>query len=147
MSIREAIIQEIQAAIDAPEKPAGLNVHRARTRPIHQDALPAAVPYLAGEDIDEEASTKDGMVVRSLEIRVEIRVQNEVPDAALDPLVTWVVQQVLADSSLGGRTLGVYETGTSWAAEELNAPFGAAAVGFLVEYMTAEADPTTQELT
>jgi hypothetical protein len=44
-SIRSQILAAMKSALDAPEKPAGLSVHRTKTRPITADKLPAIVIY------------------------------------------------------------------------------------------------------
>jgi hypothetical protein len=148
-SIRESLVRAVLAAIDGAEKPGGLRVHRWRKRPLEKDRLPAVCVYLLQEQLPEEkqlpARTRTP-VRRKCTIVCECRVvgdatANTSPDEALDPIVAWVVQAVLADPTLGNLAHAVTEIGTKWDADELNETFGAAAIHFEIDYLTAAGDP------
>lgn len=150
-SVREGIVDALVAAIDGVGKPAGLTVHRLRTRPIEQDSLPAILVYLPNESVDRDEGDLDGAdgdtgpsVERVLTVRTEFRVKvptGTAPDTALDPLYVWAVQAVTADGTLGGLALDVREAGTAWDLEEKNVAMAAAVTTFAVLYHTSATDP------
>jgi hypothetical protein len=146
MSKRESLLLSIVTALNALGKPAGLAIHRSRTRPLTQDALPACVVYV----LSEQASRGDGphgyKARRALLVRVECRVavigaDVTPPDAALDALTSWTVKAMMADPSWGGLAHNTQEVSTTWDAEETDAVYAAAAVDFSLDYITAAGDP------
>lgn len=140
-SVRERIVDAVVAALNAPGKPAGLTVHRSRTRPIDKDRLPAMVVYLATEDVGDHAAIA---VMRTLRIRVECRVTGDPPDTVLDEHVTWAVKALKADEKLGGLAVRINEVRTVWDAAERDKVYAAAATEFEIEYATAYNDPEMQ---
>lgn len=147
-SIREQILAYFVTKLGEAGKPAGLTVHRFRTRPIDRDSLPAQVVYPAGRDggIAEAVSqySGEGDVTRELTVRVESRIVGEPPDQLLDPLYAWAVKQIMADTTLGGLALGVREEATSFDADEREVVVGACATDFAVTYSTEFNDPELQ---
>jgi len=147
-SVREQIIAYVVAKLGESGKPAGLTVHRFRTRPIDRDSLPAQVVYPAGRDggIAEAVSeySGEGDVSRELTLRVESRVAGDAPDTLIDPLYVWAVKQIMSDTTLGGLALGVREEASSFDADEREVPVGACATDFVVTYSTEFDDPELQ---
>ena len=150
-SIRERIIAAMAAALDGPEKPEGVTVHRDRTRPIERDKLPAIVLYAASPDVrtrEETVRRSDhDTVERTFTAMVEGRVvvrPDESPDAAIDPLYVWTVKALRADPTLGGLAMDVRETGTDIIAAEFDKTYAAFGTTFEVVYFTAEDDPEVQ---
>ena len=147
-SIREQIIQAVVAALDGSGKPAGLTVHRYRTRPLEKDDLPAQVVYPAGtggavaETVRLYGGTND--VLRELRVRIESRVMGAQPDQLLDPLYIWAVKAVMSDPTLGGLAHEIREEATSFDAVEFEQPVGASATDIIVEYVTSQDDPEIQ---
>jgi hypothetical protein len=147
-SRRDSIVADIVAALStATGKPSGLTVHRQRTLPIGADVLPSQVVYL----VDETVVTGPGfgvganaLAVREATVRVESRVSAgaSTPDQALDPLLNWAVQKILADPTRGGLAHFTIELGTQWAAADEDKVYGAAQTDFKVKYTTSAADPT-----
>ena len=147
-SIRERILQRFVQLLDGPGKPAGLTVHRYRTRAIESDKLPAQVVYPAarGPAVAEtvERWNQAGDLQRTLTVRVESRVAGNPPDEALDPYYLWAVEAVMADPTLGGLAFDVQEEAVSFDAEEFQETIGACAVDFRVTYITSGYDPEKQ---
>lgn len=128
--------------------PAGLTVHRERTRPIEIDSLPAIVLYAE----DEQPKTLGGAVYRAplterqLSIGVQCRAKGAAsvsPDAALDPVLVWATKTVLANETFGGLANGVEEDRTVWSSREGDDPIAAATVHFTIKYRTSRLDPTS----
>jgi hypothetical protein len=147
-SIREQILVALQAALAAGGGPAGLTVHRERTRPIEIDSLPAIVPYAE----DEQPKTLGGEVYRAplterqLSIGVQCRAKGTAsvsPDTALDPILVWAMKTVLANETFGGLANGVEENRTVWSSREGDDPIAAATVHFTIKYRTSRLDPTS----
>lgn len=148
-SRRELIVQALVAALDGADKPAGLTVHRFRTRPlVGAEDLPAVVVYLQQETTARGDGPHGYKARRACTIRVECRtrvagdaIDTTAPDAALDALTSWAVRAVMADPRQGGLAHNTQETATQWAAEETDAVYAAAAVDFTVDFITAAGDP------
>jgi hypothetical protein len=84
---------------------------------------------------------------RHLTLELECRAQGSSgvsPDAALDPILVWATQQVLADDRFGGLANGVEEGKTAWSSREGNVPVAAAKLSFTVRYRTSRLDPTSK---
>lgn len=146
-SIRSQIIAAMKSALDAPEKPTGLSVHRTKTRPITADKLPAIVIYRLQEPTERRDGRFGEVAERQLHVRCECRVKLHVDedalDDALDSVTSWAVQALMADPTLGGLAENIQEVNTNWVAAEANQVYGAALLDFAVTYQTLAADPDT----
>lgn len=144
-SRREAILLSIVAALDAVGKPAGLAVHRSRTRPINKDVLPALVVYLGPEKIARGDGPFGYKNRRFQSVRVEVRTVATAgvdPDTALDPLTSYVEQRLMADPTHGQVARNTQLEAIDWDANnETDAHYAAAAMDFTIEYLTAAGDP------
>lgn len=148
-STRDAIIAQIVSQLGAVGKPAGLNVYRQRSFPIGSDVLPAQLVYA----VDEEVKTLPGMGApghikrkarRTCKIAVYSRVDGGTsPDNALDPLLSWSVQQVCSDVTMGGLAFDCQELGTVWDEVDMDQMYAGARQYFSVDYVTDAHDPTS----
>lgn len=134
-SVREQICQYIMAQIDAEGKPDGLLVDKQRSLTLDPSLLPAAVVYLL-EETPQKLQSRSIRVRREVVVVVELRVAGEPTDVALDPLINWVVQQVMADFSCGGLAHEIEEIKSDWAQSVKELGIGAVAVRFKVTYYT-----------
>lgn len=141
-SRRESITQAIVTALSGVGKPVGLTVHRSRAKPIEQDELPAVVVYAL---MEVTARVADGewlpIVDRRFRVRCEVRVRGNPPDAELDPYLTWVVQSLVGNQTLGGLSDAIHELQSEWDAVSSNVVLGACAIDFEVRYRTQGDDP------
>jgi hypothetical protein len=147
-SIREGIFAALIAALSGAGGPAGLTVHRERTRPIELDSLPAIMIYAEDEQPKPLGgqSYRAPLTERQLSIAVECRALGTAsvsPDAALDPIVVWAMKTILANEAFGGLANGVEEERTVWSSREGDLPVAAAAVHFTIKYRTSRLDPTS----
>jgi hypothetical protein len=142
-SIRDAIIVDVVTQLSAAGKPAGLTVHRNRTRPIHADVLPAQLVYMIEEHIETGPGRSGYKTRRKMKLRIETRVDagSSAPDAALDPYLSWMVQQLHADPTRGGRAHDSTEFLTQWTATEADKVYGAAASDWIIDYVTSASNP------
>lgn len=154
-SIREQIIDQIVANLAGDGSPAGLTVHRMRTRPIEQDSLPAILVYTE----DDEPKGTDGstfkspLMERKLVIYLEYRAEGALdlaPDQALDPLIVWGTKTMVGNEKFvsnaypDGLGMGVVELKTAWLSKEGDKIFAAASTQWLVHYRTSRLDPTSR---
>ena len=65
------------------------------------------------------------------------------PDAAIDPLYVWAVQQLMGNERFGGLAMGVTEGPMKWKSREADAIYAAADLRFVVHYRTNRLDPTS----
>ncbi len=125
----------------------GLAVHRERTRPLEADRLPAVLLYSEDEEPSPIGSRRDApLTERALTLKVECRAQGSQttpPDAALDPVIAWVLWQILNNEKFGGLANGVSEGKTSWTSKEGDTVLAAAAIHFTVKYRTSRTDPSS----
>lgn len=155
-SIRELILAAVVANLNAAGKPAGVTVHRMRTRTIEDDQLPAILVYSEDDDPRPLGGQvyKSPLIERQLVLYVECRAQGSlaVPvDLALDPLLVWTAQVLVGNEKIvttdfpGGLANGVVEQKTAWLSKEGDKIIGAASTQWIVKYRTARADPTSRE--
>ena len=154
-SIREQILTAIVANLAASGVPAGVTVHRMRTRPIEDDQLPAILVYseddepipLAGQQFQAP------FVQRQLVIFLEYRAAGSTtvsPDQALDPLIVWGTQTMVTNEKFVSNTfpdglgMGVVEGKTAWMSKEGDAIIAAASTQWIVKYRTSRLDPTSR---
>lgn len=154
-SIREQIITAIVANLGATGVPAGVTIHRMRTRPIEEDQLPAILVYseddepipLAGQQFQAP------FVQRQLVIYLEYRAAGSTtvsPDEALDPLIVWGTQTMVANEKFVSNTfpdglgMGVVEGKTAWMSKEGDSIVAAASTQWIVKYRTSRLDPTSR---
>jgi hypothetical protein len=146
-SIREQILTAIVATLGAAGAPAGLTVHRERTRPIESDSLPAVMVY-AEDDVPKPFAAQNyrsPLTERQLGVVLECRAQGSLTtavDVALDPIAIWATQQMFADVSFGGLANEVEEGRSAWQSREGDLPVASCAIHFTVRYRTSRLDPT-----
>jgi hypothetical protein len=148
-SIREQIVVLLVAALAGSGKPAGLTVHRERTRPIEIDSLPAILIY-ADDDVPKTLSQQTyaaPLTERQLSLALECRAQGSSgvsPDEALDPVLVWAAKTVLANERFGGLASGVDEGRTVWSSREGDVPVASAKLSLTIRYRTSRLDPTSK---
>jgi hypothetical protein len=150
-SIREQIMVLLVAALNAggAGSPAGLTVHRERTRPIEIDSLPAILVY-ADDDVPKPLGQQvyaAPLTERQFSLTLECRAQGTSsisPDAVLDPVLVWAAKTVLANERFGGLASGVEEGRTVWASREGDTPVASAKLSFTIKYRTSRLDPTSK---
>jgi hypothetical protein len=128
--------------------PAGLTVHRERTRPIEIDSLPSIMVY-AEDDPPKElgGQTYAPLTERSCTVALECRAQGSSsvsPDAALDPVLVWATITTLANERFGGLASGAQEGPTVWSSREGDVPVASAKLNFTIKYRTSRLDPTSK---
>jgi hypothetical protein len=147
-SIREQIIAALMTALSTGG-PSGLTVHRERTRPIEIDSLPAVMVY-ADDDVPKTLGQQvyaAPLTERHLTLALECRAQGSSgvsPDEALDPVLVFATQTVLANEKFGGLASGVEEGRTVWSSREGDVPVASAKVSFTIRYRTSRLDPTSK---
>jgi hypothetical protein len=149
-SIREQIVAAVVAALSAGGggSPAGLTVHRERTRPIEIDSLPAIMVYF-DDDVPKPLAQqvyRAPLTERQLSLSLEARAagsESVSPDEALDPVLVWAAQAIRADETFGGLANGVEEGRTVWASKEGDTVVAAAKWGITIKYRTSRLDPTS----
>lgn len=150
-SIREQIMVLLMAALNAggAGSPAGLTVHRERTRPIEIDSLPAILVY-ADDDVPKPLGQQiyaAPLTERQFSLALECRAQGTSsisPDAALDPILVWAAITVLSNERFGGLASGVEEGRTVWSSREGDVAVAAAKLSFTIKYRTSRLDPTSK---
>lgn len=149
-SIREQIIGAVMAALNAgANPPAGLTIHRERTRAIEIDSLPAIMVY-ADDDVPKPLAQQvyaAPLTERQLSLALECRAQGTgsvSPDEALDPVLVFAALAVFADEKFGGLANGVEEGRTVWSSRESDAPVAAAKWTITIKYRTSRLDPTSK---
>jgi hypothetical protein len=150
-SIREQIMTALVAALSASggATPAGLTVHRERTRPIETDSLPAIMVY-ADDDVPKPLAGQTyraPLTERQLSLGLECRAAGSssvTPDEALDPILVWAAAAVSVDETFGGLANGVEEGRTVWSSKEGTTTVAAAKWSITIRYRTSRLDPTSK---
>jgi hypothetical protein len=149
-SIREQVIVALIAALNTQASPpAGLTIHRERTRPIETDSLPAIMIY-ADDDVPKPLAQqvyRAPLTERQLSLAIECRAQGSgsvSPDAALDPVLVFASLAVFADETFGGLASGVEDGRIAWVSREADVPIAAAKWYVTIKYRTSRLDPTSK---
>lgn len=127
-------------------KPTGLTVFRTHPSALKAGDLPAVAVSCVQEDTKPATSYK---ARRALAVRVDCLVgaaaEGETVEDALDAITSWAVQAVMNTATLLGGTgmlaNGTTEVITKWEESDTDAVYGRAAIGFLVDYITAAGNP------
>ncbi len=131
-----------------PLKPAGLTVHRERTRPIETDSLPAILVYFEDDKPRPIAANyRAPLVEREMTMAMEFRAKGAPgvsPDQSLDPLIVWALYQIFGNESFGGLANGVEEGKTEWRSKEGDVPLAAATTHLSIKYRTSRIDPSSR---
>ena len=138
----------VVAALAGGTPPAGLTVHRERTRPIETDSLPAIMVYSEDEQPKNLGSQtyRAPLTERQLSVGLQCRAKGSTgvaPDVALDPILVWAVKTISQNETFGGLANGVEEDRTVWSSREGDDPIAAATVHFTIKYRTSRLDPTS----
>jgi hypothetical protein len=145
-SERERIVEAAKAAVLKLGGPAGLTVHRHRTRPLEQASLPAVVLLLGLETVLRQTSAPP-ILDRELIFRAECLAEGEPADEVLDPILTWVEIQLTTDPDFLALVRQVEARRIIWNQEDrphsAQQPVAAVAVEFAVLYRTRFGDPTS----
>ncbi|MDB4947438.1 MAG: hypothetical protein JWM27_87 [Gemmatimonadetes bacterium] len=148
ISRREAIGQALFAAIADDARPAGMRVYRDRRRPLDgpggASTWSVVILFFGEEAVSRESQSADGAhLLRTLTFHVACYATGEVPEAALDPVVSWAETRLTtynaALRAAGARD--VREMAATWDSAELAEHLGRAVLTFQVDFNTAEADP------
>jgi hypothetical protein len=149
-SIREQIIVALVAALNAGAGGiTGLTIHRERTRAIENDSLPAILVY-ADDDVPKTLGAQvyaAPLTERQITLALECRAQGSSgvsPDEALDPVLVYAAQTVLANEKFGELASGVEEGKTVWNSREGDVPVASAHLSFTIRYRTSRLDPTSK---
>ena len=148
-SIRQQIVNAIQASLQAAGGPAGLTVYRELNRPVEADALPAIAIRVRREPKPEplaHSGYRAPLVERQMTVILELRAEGNTStptDVALDALYVWACQRMFTDVSFGGLANEVVEEEKEWESQEGNIPIASCAAQFLVKYRTSRLDPSS----
>jgi hypothetical protein len=153
-SIREQVVTAAIATLSGaevtgdPPKPAGLNVHRERNRPIEKDTMPAILVYLKEEESEPIGQQRRAPLTEEvLSLMLESRASGSgsaSPDQALDPVLVWAVYRLLKNESLGGLANGIDKVRTSWNSKEGDVTLASATTHFRIRYRTSRIDPRSR---
>jgi hypothetical protein len=137
-SVRDQVIAAVVAALNAPaDKPC--LTYRTRVAAFSAAELPAMVVYPVTEDITRASQN---VVKRDLSLRVEVHVEGEPPqDAAIDPLLSYVVKTLYADPTLDGLIKFLGEDKVQWSFDPSDVGSSFAALDLQVVYTSATTDP------
>lgn len=131
-----------------PAKPAGLNVHRERTRAIESEGCPAILVYLEDEDQRPISSRRRSpLTERNLVLGLELRALGSAtlsPDKALDPLYMWAMYRIFLDESLGGLVNDIDEVKTRWNSKQGDLALASQTTLLAVKYRTDRIDPSSR---
>lgn len=140
-SVGDQIIEALVAAIAAPAVPLGASVGRFQ---VQQPVPPFIGVYGLVEEVTPIAG-RGALVHRGMMVMVEVRVQDDPPDRAVDPLLVHATKRIMAgDRRLGGLCNGIKELKTEWKAQPGARIMGAGTRFFLVAYQTRADDPEAQ---
>jgi len=141
-SLRE---QAVQAAVTAlnTDTPAGVpQTERARTLALDAANLPTIIAYAVKDEAGDVGGRKGPIVARKLRLHFEcwaVETEELSADAAVDPLICWVVK-ALTDSTLGGLLNGLREAETTLVLDREDRAVCYATVVMVADYQCKSGD-------
>ena len=134
------------ASVTGTTKPTGLQVQRNRLIPNDKtevDAGPIMGVYWDGEEpatyeISSQAERRARFKVEAI-----TKQSGSSPDAALWPLIIWMVKAIMVDMTLGNLCAYIVQGEASPQYEDLADGLAAVSIDFIVTYHTAFNDPET----
>lgn len=147
-SIRLQILGKVIAALSVTGGPAGLSVHRERTRAIELDSFPAILVYFSDDATKPiSSSNRAPLTLNEMDIAVECRAEATAgltPDQALDPLTTWADQKIFGNEQFDGLANQVVKGRTTWFSKEGDRAIASATIYYRIQYRTNRIDPTAR---
>lgn len=143
-SVRDAILAYIagSSCLAAAGTPATAGVVRFRTLPWNVASVPAFAIYPSAELTKPVGMPDSNLLERYLTVTIECRAKGGTPDNALDALLSWAIQKLWADETLGGNANYLGELGTRWDAAASDVVYEVAFLDIQVNYQTLTDDPT-----
>lgn len=144
-TIREQIMQAAIAALNGPERPAGVpEATRAHAAAANATQLPKIAITPVNESVERIGLSS--AIKRTLTLRVECQAAGQVgsdepADALLDAITAWCTK-ALAFNRLGGLANNVEEVGIDWATNLADYAYCAAVIDYQVTYQTYANDQT-----
>lgn len=139
-TVGERIMQAVLGAMNAPaDKPA--TTYRTALDAFGGKQIPAFVLEATSETV-ERYSADIAKHVRKFRIECLVRSVNPPVDPVADPLVSYAVQTVMLDESIGGLAKHLDVTGIEWAGEAAYENVGIATIDFEVTFYTKADDFT-----
>ena len=145
ISMREQILQKSIELLTPVMANLGCTIFRSPTLPIAQDQLPALALYVN----EEKAEAKNGVVARTLFIRVDslARAQGNVPAETVADVLATVAHQALMNSPekqtlLGPLIQSIRESDLEWEVAEGDGVVVAVPSRYEIEYRTQRNDVT-----
>jgi hypothetical protein len=137
-SIRVQIMNALMAALNGPGAPC--KFWRMRMEEFQSNELPAGNLILEEENRQIDAGEDDCTLTVSLDCIVSTTV--DPVDEALDALLVWAEQSIMADQTLGGLATYIDPKPVKWFMANKGAKQCVAAIGFDVKFRTALTDST-----
>jgi len=114
-TIRDQIVAAVFAALNGPDKPAGINVRRFSLTRIEPDQMPMIEVY---PHKDVAIETKPMAVRRTLTVGFDVYAAGELVDQEIDPALAWITSALqAAPRSLGGLATDIREGQAEWDGE------------------------------
>jgi hypothetical protein len=140
-----AVLKELEARIKGPARgplpmPDGLTVDRCRMLGLKLERLPHASIYPL-----EDSTTRKGYAAETplmVKIACWVKGTSGPVDEEVDAVWLWIHQQVMADESLGGLTIGIQLASKDWGFHLAQAPVGDLDLHYLITFRHHSADPT-----
>lgn len=145
-SRREGAVQNFVTALNTgAEKPAELSYERWRLRPVRREELPAAGVHLVRQTSRIVATRLGKLQVDSILVAVEIRLEGENGDVAMDRYLVYTQKAALADRTLGGLADNVELKSIDWGgkADRTDATYTVTLSQYQIDVPSSVTDPTT----
>jgi hypothetical protein len=140
-SVREAVLAKFKTVLlAATQTPAGANVYRSRLEALTSSMLPAIIVRPGQNDIPNEDT--NGKVNREFDVEILVLTEGDVPDSLADPTIISAHAKIMADRTLGGLAIDIYEGRTSWRFDQAEKDSVEVSILYVVRYRTSATDLT-----
>jgi len=116
-------------------------VYRSREAPV---ARQEGVVAIVAPEEDTSEYKGNGMVMKTMILKITVIARGDVPDQVADSAVALVHQTLMADPTLGGLVALIIDDSTKWNFELADQDAVAVEMRFKVKYLTAMGDLTSQ---
>ena len=137
---RENVLNAVVAAL-AGTTNVGTRIYRSKVTAFNRDEIPALL--ISWDNDTAEQTTSLAYLNWSLDITIAVIVRGNIPDTVADPIVESVHSKLMADRTLGNKSIDIIPINTTNEAVDSDQPAGIVTLGFQIKYRTSNTNLAT----
>ena len=135
--------ERILAALNKPVNTVGVGTRIYRSRPEAFVKANSTIVLEPISDTPQDTTSFNNSITWEFRIRISVIVRGAVPDNVADPTIESLHTKILTDPTVGGLTIDIRPSTTSFEILEADEPAGVVSCEFDIEYRTLYNSLTT----